>query len=74
MTSIRLPEALEDRLETLARLTKRSKSFYIKEALEQYLEDMEDGYIALGRAISPNRKFYTGKEVLAEIKKRKRKH
>ncbi len=74
MASIRLPESLETRLNTLARLTKRSKSFYIIEAIEQYLEDMEDGAIAMQRALRPNRKFYTSEEVLTEIKKRKRKH
>jgi RHH-type rel operon transcriptional repressor/antitoxin RelB len=44
--SIRLDEALEARLERLARLTGRSKSFYVKQAIEDHIEDLEDLYLA----------------------------
>lgn len=44
--SIRLPEALELRLETLAAKTGRSKTFYVREALLNHLEDLEDLYLA----------------------------
>ena len=71
MTSIRLPETLEMRLDALSALTQRSKSFYIKEALARYLDDMEDAYIALERISSPNPTFYTTQEVLAALKTRK---
>lgn len=33
---------MEDQLNELADLTKRPKSFYVKEALEMYLSQMED--------------------------------
>lgn len=33
---------MEKRLEALAAKTKRSKSYYVKEALATYLEDLED--------------------------------
>ncbi|BAH77765.1 hypothetical protein DMR_42740 [Solidesulfovibrio magneticus RS-1] len=46
MLTVRLPEALEARLNTLAEATKRPKSFYVREALERSLEDMEDVYLA----------------------------
>lgn len=39
MASIRLPQEMEARLALLAAQTKRSKSFYVKEALEQYFEN-----------------------------------
>ena len=42
ITSIRLPEGMNRRLEELAASTKRSKSYYVKEALATYLEDLED--------------------------------
>jgi RHH-type rel operon transcriptional repressor/antitoxin RelB len=45
-TSIRLPEALEARLEKLAARTGRTKSFYIKEAIEEHIADLEDFYLA----------------------------
>ncbi len=45
-TSIRLPEELDARLEKLATKTGRSKSFYIKEAIEEHIADLEDFYLA----------------------------
>jgi len=67
MTSIRLPEELNNRLENLAALTHRPKSFYIREALSQYLEDLEDGYIALERLSRPKRKELSTTEVLQAL-------
>lgn len=46
MLAIRLPHAIEKRLEKLARRTGRTKSFYVREAILQHLEDLEDLYIA----------------------------
>jgi len=46
MISVRLPEDLEKRLAILAKMTKRTKSFYVREALERFLEDIEDAYLA----------------------------
>jgi len=44
--SIRLSEDLDARLERLARLTGRTKSFYVKHAIEDQIEDLEDLYLA----------------------------
>ena len=44
--SIRLSDDLDARLERLARLTGRSKSFYVKHAIEDQIEDLEDLYLA----------------------------
>jgi len=44
--SVRLPNDMEQRLADLATKTGRKKSFYIKEALMNYLEDLEDIYYA----------------------------
>ena len=46
MLAIRLPEEIEARLESLAKRTGRSKSFYAREAILAYLEDLEDLYLA----------------------------
>ncbi len=46
MLTVRLPEDIEKRLKHLADATKRSKSFYVREALERCLEDIEDSYLA----------------------------
>ena len=44
--SIRLDPQLDARLERLAKQTGRTKSFYIKQAVEDHLEDLEDLYLA----------------------------
>ena len=46
MLSIELPEEIEARLERLAERTGRSKSFYVREAILEKIEDMEDVYLA----------------------------
>lgn len=53
-TSIRLPEELDARLERLAAKTGRTKSFYIKEAIEEHIADLEDFYLAERRMRSYN--------------------
>ena len=44
-TSVRLDPAVEARLESLARITGRSKAFYLRELIEQGLDDLEDAYL-----------------------------
>jgi RHH-type rel operon transcriptional repressor/antitoxin RelB len=47
--AVRLNPQLEERLERLAKRTGRSKSLYIRRALEEYLDEQEDYLIALQR-------------------------
>ncbi len=49
MLAIRLPGEIESRLSALAKRTGRSKTFYAREAILAYLEDIEDYYLAEGR-------------------------
>jgi len=49
MIALRLPPEVEKRLERLARKTGRSKTFYVREAILQHLEDLEDYYMAVRR-------------------------
>jgi RHH-type rel operon transcriptional repressor/antitoxin RelB len=46
MLAVRLPADIEKRLDALAKATGRSKSFYVREAILEYLEDLEDIYLA----------------------------
>jgi RHH-type transcriptional regulator, rel operon repressor / antitoxin RelB len=46
MLAIRLPQSIEKRLETLARRTGRTKTFYVRAAILEYLDDLEDLYLA----------------------------
>ena len=73
MASVRLPEGLDRWLTDIAALTKRSKSYCIKEALERYCEDMEDLAAVTKAMNNPNRKFYTTEELLANLKERRKK-
>lgn len=41
MISLKLPKDLENRLNNLAAVTHRPKSYYMREALEQYLKEHE---------------------------------
>jgi RHH-type rel operon transcriptional repressor/antitoxin RelB len=44
--AIRLPQSIEKRLEKLARRTGRTKTFYVREAILEHLDDLEDLYQA----------------------------
>jgi RHH-type rel operon transcriptional repressor/antitoxin RelB len=49
MLAIRLPKDIEDRLEALARQTGRTKTYYARQAILEYLDDLEDYYLAVAR-------------------------
>jgi len=49
MIAVRLPSKIEKRLEKLARKTGRTKTFYVREAILQYLDDLEDYHLAARR-------------------------
>jgi len=42
MITVRLPQELEDRLVAMCQETRRSKSFLVKDAIEYFLDDLED--------------------------------
>jgi len=44
--AIRLPDSIEKRLARLAKRTGRTKTFYAREAILRYIEDLEDVYDA----------------------------
>ena len=49
MLAIRLPADIESRLEALAKATGRTKTFYVREAVLDHLDDLEDIYLATKR-------------------------
>jgi RHH-type transcriptional regulator, rel operon repressor / antitoxin RelB len=49
MLALRLPEDLEARLDALAKKTGRTKSYYAREAIVEYIDDLEDLYLAQKR-------------------------
>ena len=70
MLAVRLPQEIEDRLDTLAKATGRTKSYYARKAILEYLEDLEDIYIAEQRLIeirAGRSKTYSLEEVEREL-------
>lgn len=68
--SLRLPVDLIERIESLAKLTGRSRTFYMQEAIKQKLEDLEDVYLAEQALIdirSGKSSLYTLDEVEKEL-------
>jgi RHH-type rel operon transcriptional repressor/antitoxin RelB len=63
MLSVRLPVEMESRIDRLAESTQRPKSFFVKEALGNYLEDMEEYYEVLKRKNDPTRNLISLEEL-----------
>lgn len=57
MLSIRLSKEINSRLENLATKTGRTKTFYVKQAIMEFLEEMEDAYLALDRIKNPTKRW-----------------
>jgi len=57
MLSVRVPDEMEARLEKLATLTGRPKSFYVREALQAHLDEIEEAYTALYRLEHPAKRW-----------------
>ena len=70
MLAVRLPEEIEFRLDRLAKVTGRTKTYYIREAILNRLDDMEDYYIGmetLERIRKGDEKTYSSEEVRREL-------
>lgn len=57
MLAIRISQDIESRLQHLAQKTGRTKTYYAKEAILRFLEDMEDEYLALSRLETPTKRW-----------------
>jgi RHH-type rel operon transcriptional repressor/antitoxin RelB len=55
MLSVRLDKETEQFLDTLAKETHRPKSYFVKQALRQYMEDMRDYHEAQTRSNAQDR-------------------
>jgi RHH-type rel operon transcriptional repressor/antitoxin RelB len=55
--SIRLPDEIDKRLDCLSSKTGRTKTYYVREAILDHLEEMEDVYISLRRLEKPQRTY-----------------
>ncbi|MBT6455735.1 MAG: ribbon-helix-helix domain-containing protein [Gammaproteobacteria bacterium] len=69
-TAVRLPDELYHRLKRLSDETGRTATYYIREAIEDHLGDLEDAYFAqrvLERVRSGEEKTYSLDEVKKEL-------
>ena len=67
--SLRLPEDVSTRLESLAELTGRSKTFYMIEAIREHISDLEDLYLS-GQRLIANRAGKSQSIPLEDVMKR----
>ena len=70
MPAVRIPEDLDNRLNTLARRTGRSKNSFVREALLHQLDDIEDYYLGmetLERIRNGEEKVYSSAEARREL-------
>ncbi len=61
--TVRLPDQIARRLDKLAKSTKRSKSSFIVEALQLYLDERDDLETALARVREPGAEYLDHEEV-----------
>jgi RHH-type rel operon transcriptional repressor/antitoxin RelB len=66
MLAIRLPEEIEQRLAVLAQETGRTKTALAREAILEFIDDLEDYYLAEARA-RKNRKTIPLADVEREL-------
>jgi len=70
MLAIRLPGEIEKRLADLAKATGRTKTYYVRAAILEYLDDLEDIYLAekrLGNHYAGKSRAFTIDEVERDL-------
>lgn len=70
MVSIRLEEEIDQRLEFLATETGRTKTFYVREAVMEHLEALEDAFLAdkvLEKVRSGEEKTFSLQETMSQL-------
>ena len=61
--TMRLPDGLSQELNDLAKILDRPKTYIMKKALEEYLEEYEDYLIAMERWNDKNDEIIDGKDL-----------
>lgn len=57
MLAIKLPEEIENRLAELATKTGRTKTYYVREAILEHLDELEEKYLAIERLEKPGKRW-----------------
>ena len=69
-TSVRLDPSIEARLDQLAAATGRSKAYYLRELIEQGIDDLEDSYLGaevLERIRAGKEQTYSLNDVMEDL-------
>ena len=64
MLAIKLPEEIENRLAELAAKTGRTKTYYVREAILEHLDELEEKYLTIERLEKPGKRW-----ILDEVEK-----
>jgi RHH-type transcriptional regulator, rel operon repressor / antitoxin RelB len=67
MLALRLPADMEKRLDALAKRTGRTKSFYARRAIMEFIEDLEDVLDAEEALAASNGEFVTLEAIEARL-------
>jgi RHH-type rel operon transcriptional repressor/antitoxin RelB len=65
--SVRIPDELFKKLNELAKKTRRTKSSFIKQLIEENIEDLEYAYMALERMNDKKTKYLSTEEVEKQL-------
>lgn len=57
MLAVRLPPEIEARLTELAKKTGRTKTYYVREAIIEHIDELEDVYLSLERLEKPEKRW-----------------
>ena len=57
MLAIKLPEEIENRLAELAAKTGRTKTYYVREAILEHLDELEEKYLTIERLEKPGKRW-----------------
>ena len=66
MLALRLSNEIETRLSALALKTGRTKTYYARQAILSFIDEMEDTYLAIDRLETPT-KIWTQEELEADL-------
>ena len=66
--SISLDEEQIKKIDELCRVSERTKSWLVKKAIDNYLEDVEDLEIALERSLTDEKEYLTEEQLRKQLK------
>ncbi len=67
MLALRLPKDIEERLEALAKRTGRSKSYYARQAIIEYIDDLEDVFLVEQAMADDRGERFTLSDIKADL-------